>query len=547
MNKQILKTLSLILLISGISSCKKEEDTKVNDLVIDLVKDYKANGDGITSDRAIIQKAIDDAYINGGGKVYFSDNHSFLMGNVLLRSNVELVFGKNTIIKQNSDVNDYIEVRGFDYGNGFVKIGDPYIPYNGDIVLPTTGFYGTIWPSITDYREVFHYNYPMFYADKGTENIKISGLENSLIEMAEHYDTCENNIHIVTFGFYGVNNFEVNNITCNFTGGHFFDTLCCTNGVIKNVTQHTMRSKGYDLCKWNDGLHIDRCQNILVDSCVFESGDDAFKLGNSYGDVRRDRWASSTDTMIMENIEISNCVCPSTCAGFCFMSTCGTCPDLEKVQMRNIYIHDNKFAGVKVWAQNNLWTPDRSMWNSIQMPISNLTWLRNDAYYAPSGFVQDISGYAPINWISDCISDTSEMKSRETLINGDFNDGSSYWVLDNTSSIATVQRYNDKSYGYIGELDKGISRIYQGLFLTKGSYQLTCKLKSSKDANVYLFVSDQNNNIIKKVKVGSEIWDNYVFDFDITSDSNYRIGICNEISAKGSWAMIDNINLDVVK
>ncbi len=528
-------------------SVKQEASTNRPNKVIDIVRDYNAYGDGIHSDRAVIQKAIDDLSLGGGGTLVLTENHTFLTGNLLLRSNVTILFGDNAVVAQNPDVNDYIEARGYDYGNGFVEIGEPFVPYNDDVVLNDSGIYADIWPTIPEFKEAFHWNYPLFYADKGTSNIRIIGEQNARIDMAPHGSTCKGNIHLNTFGFYRVTDFEINNITTNFTGGHFMDIICCNNGVIANITMATKRSVGISECEMNDGLHLDRCQDVLIENCFFASGDDSFKVGNSYGDVRRDRWASSTDVQPMLNIEISHCSCPSLCSGFSFMSIAGTCPDLEQVEMRNIYIHDCNFAGVKVWGQNTVWIPDRSMWNGISIPVSNLRWENNNVHYSPEGYVNQLAPYG-ITWvepISDCISDDETMHSTDKLFNTDFANGRSYWNFTTTgNSISIAERYNNESYGFIGSLEQGETKLYQGLYLKAAKYRVSFKVKTSSNADVYLFVSDQNNNVVAKVAVNCNTWDYKTLEFEIDKTDNYRIGIMSgNKCGSGSWAMIDDFSL----
>lgn len=514
-------------------------------IVVDAMADYGAKGNGVNSDRACIQRAIDEVSQKGGGTVILTAGHTFLSGNLLMRSNVTLYIDDGACLLQNSDVNDYIEVRGYDYGAGFVEIGDPYTPYTEDIVLETTGFYANVWPSVPEYREVWHWNYPFVYADKGTVNIRITGGENAIIQMAEHGDSCTGYIHMNVFGFYGVNSVEVSNLTVNYAGNHFMDFLCCNNGVVSNIVGMTKRAVGISECRMNDGLHLDRCRNFLVDSCTFASGDDSLKIGNSYGDVRRDRWASSTDMQPMENIEISNCYCPGLCSGFAFMSLAGTAPELGEVQMRNIYIHDNHFAGVKVWGQNTVWLPDRSMWNGIDTPITNLRWENNDCYYAPEGYVQQIQGILWVQPMSDCNSDDPAMHSMSSVCNGDFSWGTAYWnTVTSNGSISTAQKYDDKSYGYIGDLHKGETKLYEGLYLETGSYKATFKVKNSSDAKVYLFVSDQQGNIIAQKEVNTTSWGLVAISFTLSEQGNFRIGIASDDGCGvGSWAMIDDFKL----
>ncbi len=546
----LIVVLSLLLVLLLVSCTKEKKSTskkeeKKQDLIVDVIADYGAKGNGIASDRAAIQKAIDEVNLNGGGTVVLTAGHTFLSGNLLMRSNVKLLIDDNACLLQNPDVNDYIEVRGYDYGDGFVEIGEHYIPYTDGVNMIKEGKYADIWPGVNDYLEAWHWNYPFIYADKGTENICVTGGENAIIKFAEHGDSCKGNIHMNGFGYYRVTNFEVSNLTIYYTGQHLMDYICCNEGLVYNVFAETKRAIGQSECRMNDGIHIDRCKNILVENCTFASGDDSFKVGSSYGDIRRDRWASSTDYQTTENIEVSNVNCPGLCSGFAFVTIAGTAPDISEVEMRNIYVHDCNFAGVKVWGQNTVWLPDRSMWNGVYTPITGLRWENNNTYYSLEGYVHQIQGILYLEPISDCISDDPLIHSMTEVRNFDFSLKKSYWCFENENgSVAIVQSYDDVSYGYIGDLDKGVSKIYEGLYLESGSYQAEFMCKNSSGAKVYLFISDQKGNVLYKKTINSSSWETFTLEFALSKTDNYRIGIASELgSDEFSWAMIDNFKL----
>ena len=78
---------------------------------------YGAKGDGVTNDRAAIQAAIDDAAAApGGGIVYLNAGKTFCMGNIMLRSNVELHFEDGAMILQSGNPADFVDPL-----NGFVQ------------------------------------------------------------------------------------------------------------------------------------------------------------------------------------------------------------------------------------------------------------------------------------------------------------------------------------------------------------------------------------------------------------------------------------------
>ena len=65
---------------------------------VDVIADYSAAGNGTTDDRAAIQAAIDAVHAAGGGTVTLTAGKTFLSGNLILRSNVELHFGDGAVL-----------------------------------------------------------------------------------------------------------------------------------------------------------------------------------------------------------------------------------------------------------------------------------------------------------------------------------------------------------------------------------------------------------------------------------------------------------------
>ena len=81
----IVPILCLCLCLLLISIGAKAAGTSV-----DVIADYSAAGNGTTDDRAAIQAAIDAVHAAGGGTVTLTAGKTFLSGNLILRSNVEV-------------------------------------------------------------------------------------------------------------------------------------------------------------------------------------------------------------------------------------------------------------------------------------------------------------------------------------------------------------------------------------------------------------------------------------------------------------------------
>ena len=79
MLKRIIFALIWLLSVGGLSA----------QTVYDVFS-FGAKGDGVTDDAAAIQQAIDRCSQEGGGRVLFPRNHTYLAGPIELKSNVEL-------------------------------------------------------------------------------------------------------------------------------------------------------------------------------------------------------------------------------------------------------------------------------------------------------------------------------------------------------------------------------------------------------------------------------------------------------------------------
>ena len=66
-----------------------------------------AVGDGKTNDAAAIQRAIDQCFEEGGGKVILDGGHTYLSGSIVPESRVELVNESGAVLKASENLEDY--------------------------------------------------------------------------------------------------------------------------------------------------------------------------------------------------------------------------------------------------------------------------------------------------------------------------------------------------------------------------------------------------------------------------------------------------------
>ena len=85
------------------------------------VTSYGAKGNGMTDDALAIQKAIDACSEQGGGRVLFPRNHTFLSGPVRLKSNVDLYLESTAVLLANPDESIYhLSAFGENRGEGML-------------------------------------------------------------------------------------------------------------------------------------------------------------------------------------------------------------------------------------------------------------------------------------------------------------------------------------------------------------------------------------------------------------------------------------------
>ncbi|MBK7103744.1 MAG: glycoside hydrolase family 28 protein [Ignavibacteriae bacterium] len=258
------------------------------------VLSYGAKADSKTLNQTFIQNAIDDANINGGGKVIIP-NGIFLTGSIILKSNVELFLESGAVLLGSTDISDYKNMNR--------------------------------WKSLI--------------LAENQKNIKISGegiIDGQGRTLALKVDSLYYAGKLDSL-FYNKKRKRPN----EFARPQLIEFSKCNNVIIKNVTLKNSACwvQTYELCDslkidnikvisdayWNnDGLDIDNCKNVWVTNSYINSADDGICLKSTNADSYN------------ENIVIENCTVRSSASAVKFGTA--SAGGFKKVTINNIKVFD---------------------------------------------------------------------------------------------------------------------------------------------------------------------------------------------------------------
>lgn len=454
---------------------------------------FNAKGDGKTNDRESIQKAIDYVYSKGGGTVELNAHKTFLSSGIVLKSNVELHFGKGAILHQTPNKDEYVKP----VKNGY----EQYTP-----------ILGHNFSSSIKWSHCWYKNYPFIFAPEGSSFFKITG--EGTIRMMETQGMDDNEIiKICPIGFYRCSNFEISDIHITNYHSYALMPFTCDHGLFKNIRID-------DWCRGNgDGICLMNCQDIRITGCKMFTGDDSIYIFSSYRDPRKSEWWNSDEPQASKNIEVDhNDLLSNHCKAFGMILWGKGCPDKEKIEVRNIYVHDNHIETLGNW----LFDPYTD--KKGNPPVTTVR------------FENNVIDGIQLNFFETAISDMNYFKSMSTVENGEFGDGLCFWATkENTSDscVGTVRKEGESTYAYMKNFDKGDVRLYQGLYLTKeNAHGFRAKILAPVKIKMFVRNLDTDELVASKEVQCDEIED-FFLPFNVPQEGNYHIGFENASNEQG--------------
>lgn len=257
------------------------------------IKHYGAIGDGKTLETEAVQRTIDNCYAVGGGIVRVPAG-DFVIGTISLKSNITLSMDYGASLLGSTDTDDY-PTEGLDDP----REGGPrcliYALDASNISIEGLG--------VIDGRGT-HLNFP-----RNRVGGRNRGIRPRLLRMTN----CQN------LKFSGVT-FK----RPAFWGLHLID---CKDIQFSSVTIR-MRNNNYN----NDGMDLDGCENVLIENCDIESGDDAICLKSSKNPCR--------------NIVVRGCKLASNTSPLKFGTS--SHGGFINVRVTNCYFYDSPMGAIKL-------------------------------------------------------------------------------------------------------------------------------------------------------------------------------------------------------
>lgn len=248
------------------------------------VRLFGAHGDGATKDTAAIQRAVDEAERSGGGVVYVSPG-TYIVGTIVLKSDVTLHLEAGATLLGSPDESDYVMPKEAALAAKNDQARHLLFAFNAEnIALVGLGridggslrFLQPLKKPLPAKQDEWHVTTGALWGRK----LHVS----PMVEFAQ------------------CTNVRIQNVTLQNSLGWTLRPIGCRSVVIQGI-----RIRNPDYSPNADGIDPTSCENVMISDCDVDTGDDAIciKSNNVYGDQK-----------IARNIVVTNCVLSSACNGF---------------------------------------------------------------------------------------------------------------------------------------------------------------------------------------------------------------------------------------
>jgi polygalacturonase len=225
------------------------------------VRDFGATGDGHTKDTAALQKALDACATGGGGTVFVPPG-AYLTGSIVLGANTTLRLGARANLVGSADIDDYPVVR--------VRWEGEFRPGHRALLSAEKADH----VAIEGPGAIFG------------PPLSLSQLRDprgpALIELADAN-------HVLLQGF-----------STQYQRLWSLHLLLCRDLTIRNLIVRSLEPNG-------DGIDIDSCQDVLIEHCDINTGDDAISLKSGRG-LEAVRLGRPTENVVIRDCTLASSI-----------------------------------------------------------------------------------------------------------------------------------------------------------------------------------------------------------------------------------------------
>ena len=279
------------------------------------ILDYGAVPDGITLNTEAINKAMADLSAKGGGVVLVPSGY-WLTGPIELKSGVNLHLAKNALlsftadasayplIEDNTDGHPVVSVQSPISGEGLENVaitGHGILDGNGDAWRPVKKVKMTEgeWKAKLASGGVLSSDGSVWHPDQATKEAEESHMSRSLSggKTLEDFEPVKRllrpNLLLVR-----------NSKKVLFEGVTFQNSpgWCVHPELIEDLTIRNVYIKNPDYAQNGDGLDVESCKNVLIESNRLDVGDDGICIKSGKDEAGRKRGKATENVIVRDNI-----------------------------------------------------------------------------------------------------------------------------------------------------------------------------------------------------------------------------------------------------
>ncbi|MBI3885345.1 MAG: glycoside hydrolase family 28 protein [Opitutae bacterium] len=276
------------------------------------VREFGARGDGVADDRPAILAAIRACNVAGGGRVLLPPGLYFSAGPVHLQSHVDLHLAAGATLRFTDDPARYLPVVLTRWEGTECFNYSPLIYVRNATDVAVTGA-GTIDGTAKN-------SFARWKPQQGPDQLRLRAMGAEGVPLPERVFGAGHWLRPGLMQFYGCTRVLVEGVTIKDAPFWVIHPVFCRDVTVRGVTVESANAN-------NDGCDPDSSVNVLIEDCVFRTGDDAVAIKSGRD---AEGWRSGARS---ENIVVRRCVLASQANGLCIGSEMSG-------GVRNVFLED---------------------------------------------------------------------------------------------------------------------------------------------------------------------------------------------------------------